>query len=314
MARRRFDPITAFGIPMEGGGIITPQAGPELWVHPNADVHGTGATPDRPYEYVEAAFDKIGELDQSNGTLYVMGDIREEVVAPVGIYGWKIVAAVGGRPRHVTADGVALQGNGVNWREPASGATSGGALLTLIEHGWEVHGVMWIPKSDGTALRLRRAESATFPDPSHALIKRCRFFAGSAATTKGIEDHGGCSHVTIEDCEFEGLETALDHTTGAGIDAPNLYVIQRNFFARNTNHIVMPLDQSRILKNILDEATVNIDLRGGLEGENFVLENQFANAEADITESDGYFGNANDTDVWRNWASDGDTMIAGVPA
>lgn len=311
MARRRFEPLTVFGIPLEGGGVIQPAAGPELWVNPTTEVRGRGTSWDRPLRSVEEAFDKIGEMGLSNGILYLGGDIREEVVAPLGIYGWKMVGAAGGRPRHVTADGVALVGNGVNWREPASGATSGGALLTLIEHGWELHGVMMIPKSDGTALRLRRAEDGTYPDPSHALISRCRFFAGSAATTKGIEDHGGCSQVTIRRSVFDGLADAIDHTTGAGIDAPNLWVVEDNYFLRNTNHLDLPCDQSLIRRNVFDEATLNIDTSGGLEGGNFVIENQFANAEADITNSDGYTGHA--SDVWRNWAADGDTMIAGVP-
>lgn len=263
----------------------------------------------QPFATMGKAFANVGD----NDVIYARGDIREELLSPLGVFGVKVIGGFGGRPRHSTDGGVAVSGNGCSWREPASGATTGGALLTLRQQGWEVHNILFVPKSDATAVRLRRAEDATYPDGSHAVISGCRFTVGTAATTIGIEDHGGCSHVSVRGCEFEGLADAMEHTTGAGIDAPNLYVIEDNFFTRNTDHIVMPLDQSRILRNVFDEATTNIDLRAGLEGENFVLENQFANNESDITESDGYFGHANNSDVWRNWAADGDTMIAGVP-
>jgi hypothetical protein len=313
MSRRRFNPLTTFGVPLEGGGIMRPAIGPEVWVNTGSTVFGAGATPDRPFRTMQEAFDHIANVGESNGILYWLGDVREEVLTPLGVYGWKIVAAHGGRPHHSTDGGVVVRGNSASWREPASGATTGGALLTLRTQGWEIWGGTFVPKSDATAIRLRRAEDATYPDASHALISGVRITVGTAATTIGIEDHGGCSHVTVRRCEFETLATAMAHTTGAGIDAPNLYVIEDNFFTRNTNHIVLPLDQSRILRNTMDEATANIDIRAGLEGENFVLENQFGNNENEIAENDGYFGHANNSDVWRNWAADGDTMIAGVP-
>lgn len=311
--RRRFDPVTAFGIPLSGGGIIRPAAGPELWVNTGSETFGTGATPERPFETMQAAFDHIADREESNGILYWLGDIREEVLTPLGVYGWKIVAAHGGRQRHSTEGGVVVPGNSASWREPASGATTGGSLLTLRTQGWEVHGGTFVPKSDASGIRLRRAEDATYPDASHAIISGARIILGSVGTSKGIEDHGGCSHVTVEDCEFDVLAEAIGHTVGAGIDAPNRWVIRRNRFNGNSDHIDLPCNLTLIEDNTFftDASNVNVGVDAGTSGVNRVLFNRFASTEANITIANGYVPGT--SDVWRNYSTTTAAMTVGVP-
>jgi hypothetical protein len=308
MARRRFDPLTAFGIPFQGGGIIRPAAGPEVWVNTEAEAFGTGATPDRPFETVAEAFTHIAAVGESNGVLYVQGDIREEATAPLGVYGWRIQGAVGGRPRHSTSGGVAVAGNGVNWREPASGATTGGALLTLLEQGWEVQDILFVPKSDGTALRLSRRESASIPDASHAVIRGCKFIGAATATCLGIEDDGGCHHVLVELCEFNTLDSGIVNTS-ATIANPLRWMVRNNIFMNNDEHIDMPFTESVVLANVFDEATTNVETDGGAGG-NFVIDNYFQEDQASITNGNGYAGHAND--VWRNFSQNTAAVTVGT--
>lgn len=294
--------------------------GPELFVDTGFGGDGRdGKSWKNALDTLQEAFDRLAAAhtatpgSAAHATIRVLGDIREEVIAPLGAYGLRIVGGFIGRPRHVTSGGTFLVGNGASLREPASGATSGGALLTLREHGCIVENLMVIPKSDATGIRLRRAEDATYPDASHAIIRGCRIGLGTLGTSKGIEDHGGCSHVTIEDCELEGLAEAIGHTTGAGIAAPNRYWILRNWLSGNTDHIDLPCDQGVIRDNILatDASGENLAVDGGLSGFNRVLFNVFPTAAASVTIANGY--KPGTSDIWRNYVSDTAAFIVTVP-
>ncbi len=250
-----------------------------------------------PYATVAFALTKV----VSGDTVYVKGDVREEVVAPLGVYGVKIVGNVAGMTRH---------DNGCRWREPASGATTGGALLTLIEQGWEVHNILFVPKSDGTAIRLRRAEDAVYPDGSHAKIVNCKIIGGSIATNTGIEDVGGVHHILIAGCELMTLASAIEGTSTA-IANPLRWQIVNNWFLDCTSHINLSASSCIVRGNVMSEATTNLDLSGGA-GANYVVENFFSNTEADITISDGYTPGTND--VWRNYTTNTAAQTVGVPS
>lgn len=241
-----------------------------------------------------------------NSTIYVVGDVREEVLSPLGVQGCRIVGSAGGNTRH---------DDGVRWREPASGATSGGALLTLREQGWEVSNILFVPKSDGTALRLRRAEDATYPDGSHALIRNCKFIGAAIATNKGIEDHGGSHHNVIEDCEFHTMQFAITHTVGAGIASPLRWTVRGNRFSDCTNFIDLPGNECLVEKNKLfeDASALNIDTSGGTAGKNVVIDNYLATAQASVTVANGYVGHASDSH-WRNFSNNTAAMTVGIPS
>lgn len=271
-----------------------------LWVDTaNGDDGNNGAAPETAFATMAAAF--AAAVD--NGTIYVVGDVREQINSPLGVQGVKIIGVAGGNTRH---------DDGVRWRSPAVPAADT-PLLTIREQGWEVHNILFVPDADAvTGIRLRRAEDATWPDGSHAIIRRCKFIGDDTTPVGcGIEDHGGTHHNIIEGCEFHGLVDGIKNTVGAGIASPLRWDVRDNFFENNTNHVELPGNACRVRRNIFDEATANVNTGGGTAGGNFVLDNVFQNNEADITNSDGYTGHA--TDVWRNFSQNTAAMTVGVP-
>ena len=186
----------------------------------------------------------------------------------------------------------------------------GEALQSFFKQGWVVENICFVPTDGEPAIELRREETATYFDPSHSIIRGCRFIAGAVTGTIGIEDIGGSSQVTVEDCTFDTLASGIVNTS-TSIANPNRWIVQNCKFENNTEHIDMPFAISRFTNNIMDEATVNIDFAGGAGG-NFVLFNQFSNTQADITISDGYTPGT--SDVWRNYSTDTAAFTVGVPS
>lgn len=258
----------------------------------------------QPFKTMAHAFTQVA----SNDVIYVRGDVREEAEAPLGVYGVSIIGGFGGMPRHATDGGTVVDGNGTSWREPASGATTGGALLLLRQQGWEVHNILFVPKSDATALQLKRREDGVDPDASHAIISGCKFIGGATATCLGIEDDGGCHHVLVEHCEFFTLDSAIVNTSTT-IANPLRWVIRDNIFMDNDEHIDMPFTESVVKDNVFDEAVTNVEVDGGAGG-NFVVDNYFADDQADITNGNGYAGHA--TDIWRNFSGNTAAMTVGT--
>lgn len=264
-------------------------------------VTGADTNEGRAWDNAFASMDKALDTVADNDVIFVRGDVREEVEAPLGVQGVRIIGATGGNTRH---------DDGVRWREPSSGATSGGALLLLHEQGWEVHNILFVPKSDATALQLKRREDGVNPDASHAVIRGCKFIGAATATTIGIEDDGGCHHVLVEDCEFNTLNSGIVSSSQV-ISDPLRWVIRGCIFIDNTEHIDAPFTESVVKDNIFDEATTNVEVDGGAGG-NFVIDNYFQQDQANISVSDGYAGDS--TDVWRNFSQNTAAMTVGVPS
>ena len=300
-------------------GAIADSYGVTLYVNTEKEGSGNGYSPKNAFLTVAEAFAELARLQAlqasgpipgggSNSTIYVEGHITEQVESPADVYGVRICGLVNGNPRQVTDSGVALAGNGVDWTVPAS-PTADEPLLRISEQGWVVENICFVPTDGEPAIELRREETATYFDPSHSIIRNCRFIAANTTGTIGIEDIGGSSHVTVENCEFDTLASGIINTSTA-IANPNRWVVQNCKFENNTKHIDMPFTQSYFLNNIMDEATTNIDFSGGAGG-NFVLFNQFSNTQADITISDGYTPGT--ADVWRNYSTDTAAFTVGVP-
>lgn len=272
--------------------------GSVYYVHTSAgSASNDGRSWNSPFSTMALALAAVSD----NGRIYVIGDVREEVLTPLGVQGVQIIGGAGGNTRH---------DDGVRWREPASGATSGGALLTIREQGWEVHNILFVPKSDGTAVRLRRAEDATYPDGSHTKIVGCKFIGAATATTKGIEDMGGTHHQVIEACEFHTLSSAIVNTS-TSIANPLRWTVQDCIFTDNTEHIDMPFTESIVRRNVFDEATTNVELDGGAGG-NFCVDNYFQQDQANIAIADGYKSTAGD--MWRNYSQNTAATTVGVPS
>jgi hypothetical protein len=268
-------------------------------------VNGSNSNDGLSWEQAKATMAAALALATDHSSVYVVGDIREQINSPLGIQGVRIIGAAGGHVRH---------DDGVRWRTPASGAQATTPLFTIREQGWEVSGILFVPDANATVcLRLRRAEDATWPDGSHAIIKNCKFI-GATVTGIGIEDHGGSSHDVIEDCEFFSLTTAIAQQTGAGIASPLRWQIRRNRFSECTNFIVLPGNECIVEENVLiqEASTANINTSGGTAGKNVVVNNIFPTAEASIANSNGYTGHASDS-LWRNCSSNTAAMTVGIP-
>lgn len=296
--------VSSFGIPLYGsGGIANPFGSPPA-VFVNTDTAvgndgNDGASPDTPYLTMAKALDNI----DSNGVINFIGTIREQLTAPLGVYGVTIQGLAGGGVR---------DDNGAKWTYPASGAVAGGALLLLREQGWVLNNFLMTPEpTSGACIELRRAEDATYPDASHFIANGMRFVGIDVTTTYGIRDIGGCSNVEVNNCEFYLCTTGY-WCSSTSIANPLRNKMYGNRFLACTNDLIRPstlcLHQGN--KHFNTAATEKVEISGGA-GENIVTENVFPDVAADINPGNGYDGEA--SDFWtNNWASD--AVVFGNPA
>lgn len=255
-----------------------------------------------------------------NSRIFVVGDIREQFTAPLGVFGVKIIGATGGRPRHSTEGGVCVEGNGCSWREKAT--ASNAALITLRQQGWEIQNILMIPESGYGAVRLRREETATYPDASHFAMRGVKVIGGGTLVGLGIDDYGASYHTVVEDCEFVNLEYAYK-SSGVGIAAPSGHLFRRNLYYSNKHDICGNFATSRILDNYFATVyhatthpnTVNLAFTadaGVATAKNMVIGNVFADAAADVTIAKGYKPATGD--IWRNYVTDAADPVVAVPA
>jgi hypothetical protein len=266
-----------------------------------------GTSPDSAFATMGRAFwqdeDQTVSNLQSGDTILWEGTVREQLVAPLGVYGVTILA---------TDYGGVRDDNGAKWTYPASGAVAGQALLLLREQGWVVSNFLMTPEpTSGACIELRRAEDATYPDASHVIAQGMRFVGIDVTTTYGIRDIGGCSNVQVLDCEFYLLTTGL-WCSSTSIANPLRWRVIGNRFFQNTNDIIVPSTLGIYRDNVHTNtaATEKVEISGGA-GENTVTGCTFPDAAADIDPANGYDGES--TDVWtQNFATD--QAVFGNPA
>lgn len=276
------------------------------YVNTTASSAGDGESPGSAFNTMTRALSAVGD----NDTVEFIGTVREQLVAPLGVTGVKVMGRAGGNIR---------DDDGAKWTYPASGATAGGALIEIREQGWEFHNILFTPETTtGACIKAHRAESATYPDSSHFIVRNCRF-VGGGATTYGIEDVGGNHHYIVEDCEFQGLTRAITCTSTA-IAVPLRNTIRRCKFMGNTNDIATSLSYSLIENNRFFTpgsgatnkviSTTYNSTQGGL---NTVIGNTFSNTEAQIAPGSGYTGAADD--LWTgNYVNNQAAYYFGQPA
>jgi hypothetical protein len=281
----------------------------------------SGLFPTSAFPTVQAAFDALSALVvdggsgvASNATIYVIGDIREQVTAPLGVYGVKIVGLVGGNPRNATENGVVKAGLGAVWRNPAS-ASAGVPLITVREQGWEFHNLLFNPGAGITAVRLRTQEDADYPSAGHAVFRNVRFIGASALGTPvgtAIGDYGGAGFVSVDGCQFQNLEYGIHGQNFAiatplmwrvGLDQPNIFQLCKNDILTNASGWTVGGNQHlTVYDGTAHPNTLNLASSATGTYPNRVTGAVFADAIADITVSKGYkTGNA--ADVWRYFAS-----------
>jgi len=266
----------------------------------------SGKTPTTAFKTMAYAFTKVGD----NDIIGVLGDVREQIIAPLGITGVSVIGMAGGRTRH---------DDGVRWREPATALDA--PLLTLRNQGWEVHNILFVPQDGYSSIRLRREETTTYPDGSHAVIEGCKFIGGVAHGSHaglGIEDYGGMHHVLICGNEFSELDGAII-ATNVSIAAPLRNLIEDNIFEDNVVCIAMNGSLCTVRRNQLMtpySATytthINMAYTADPATGNFVVDNILADATANVTIAKGYKPSTGD--VWRNWVTDAADAVVAVPA
>lgn len=329
MSARRFDPLVMFDIPKHGGGQAIAINGVDLFVDTvNGSDQRSGISWDAPLQTVGEAMSRLnsprfyslpGNRKGSNSRIFCIGDIREHVTAPLGVYGTKIIGAFGGRPRHSTSGGVALDGNSCSWRDTAVAGSA--PLIQLREQGWELHNMLMVPPPTYGAVQLHREETATYPDASHFIMTGNRIIASGSAGL-GIDDEGAGYNISVEDNVFENLEYAYK-AGGVGIAAPGRYRFTDNDFSLNKHDIYANAYGWRILRNrfrtVYDASThpntVNLAATadsGNASQKTIVMENWFADAAANVTIAKGYKPATGD--IWRNYVTDTAAFIVAVPA
>ncbi len=295
--------LTSFGIPLPSDPLYSP-FGRVWFVNTVTGSDGNkGRAPDNAFATMAQALTMVGD----NDTVCFIGKVREQLVAPLGVQGVKIVGMNGGNNRN---------DDGAWWTTPASGAVTGQALIEILEQGWEFHHFMMTPEATGGAcIKAHRAESAVYPDSSHFICQNMRFTGSGDSVTGtpiGIEDVGGNHHCIINNCEFQVLAKAI-YCSSVAIATPLRNTVTNCKFLNNTVDIDWPNSYSLFQGNrhFSVAATTIIDIATG--SFNMVTGNVFPDAAADIDPSHGYDGNANDT--WTgNLVSDQAAFVFGDPA
>jgi hypothetical protein len=247
------------------------------------------------WEKAYATMGKAFEDIESRDTIYFVGKIREQIVAPLGVYGVTIIAA-DTTPRHDLA---------ASWMAPAADGVVGKALVEVMEQGWAFINILFQSFTSGAAVKLSRRETAEIPDASHAQFINCRFVG-----VTGIDDNGGAFNVVVRDCTFQALTgTAILGSNTSG-DIPRQWLIEDNRFISCANGIDEAFALSTIRNNVfMGTFTKFIDLTGGT-APNFVYDNIVNVAGADFDPAGGWTGI--DGDLWRNYLLDG--IEVGLPA
>lgn len=278
------------------------------YVNTNAAGSGDGLSPGSAFTTMAQALTAGGLGD--NDTVEMIGKVREQLVAPLGITGVKIIGRAGGNIR---------DDDGAKWYAPAS-PVAGQALIEIREQGWEFHNILFTPDTtSGACIKAHRNEDATYPDSSHFIVRNCRFVGGSLTTTYGIQDVGGNHHYIVEDCEFQTLTNAI-YCSSTSIAVPLRNTIRRCKFLGNTNDITTSLSYSSIMNNEFFTAgsgstnkVISTTFNATQGGNNNVVGNVFNNTEAQIAPGNGFTGAA--TDNWTgNYVNNQAAYYFGQPA
>lgn len=220
----------------------------------------TGKRFDRPFQTMSKAF---AQLDSGDAIVF-RGKIREQLVAPAGVFDVTIIGA-GNRPRHAddhTEANGARGSSGATWAAPAS-PTATTALVRVIHQGWRFHNILFAAHTDYGAVEIVRdaASGDAEKDGSHAEILDCRFAAGKYAVMSGKAGvFTEIAHnVLIRGCEFH------DQTDSAifGINGRRFRILD-NIFEAVDGAIELAAAQAIIARNYIGAFTTNgINLTGG---------------------------------------------------
>ncbi len=272
----------------------TSQGHGKAWfVDPNQS-NGNGQSPKTPFSTMQAAFNVI----TSGDIIYCLGNIREQLVAPVQVFDITIIGC-GNRPRN--ADAVPLGGaySAVTWRAPASGGVAAQATLRILQQGWTIYNILFNmldANSAGIEIVRNAAAADDERDGSHASILNCTFAGAGVGIRSGATSYTeNVFDTLVQGNKFLSNTTAIKVTGGGAYN----WLIKDNDFYSNTNDIVGAFTASKIEYNRMSLApTACIVLTGGAS--NMVHYNALPGTYANGTlyapgTSDNWNGNAAST-------------------
>lgn len=260
------------------------------------------------------SFESLKPNLKSRDTVVIFGVLREQAVAPDGIYDVSIIGAAN-TPRQATDGGVPT-GGGATWMAPASGAAATTPLIEIVRQGWTFENILFNPHTNSAAVRL--TTSGGLNEAGQFAFRNCTVLGGGTGQI-GIEDNGGSGFVIIEDSEFQLLTGTAILGLSTANAVPLSWKIRRNQYRQNTNDIKMSLSRAVIEWNRFLTAgsgatnkVISTTFLSAQGGDNYVVDNQFNNTEAQIAPGSGFTGAA--SDVWRNFVTDGTWYAIGQPA
>lgn len=280
-----------------GAPVLGNQANPfgrVLFVDGNRGADGqNGKLPGRSF----ATLTKALSVASSGDTIYLRGNVTENVTAPAGLFDITIIGA-GNRPRHADAHTGNNGYSGATWKA----SVTSDPLCIVRQQGWRFENILFAcPTTDAALDFIRDAASGDSErDSSHAIIRGCRFAGGQ----DGIRITGteNVFNVLVEDCIFhDKTGTAIVSSGGYA----HRWVIRNNEFVENVNHIDVGFTQAVIRGNNFGKFTTkSIDLTGGAN--NAVFGNHLSGT---YSNAGGYTAGTND-----EWGGNFNSLSGGVTA
>ena len=255
-------------------------------------VNGSDLNSGRSWDNAFATMGKALGLVETLGTIYFVGDVREELEGSNLVFDVKIVGAAT-KPHHPDVPATGYHPGAACWRPPAS-PTTATPLVIVRGRGWTFKNILFDCPVDAAAVKLETNSESGADEYSagHASFIGCRFDAGAI----GIEDEGGAGFVLVEDCDFRGLTDAAIKNTSTSNAMPLRWMVRGNTFMDNATHVLMTFSRSVIRDNVFGKFTTEAlnTIYVSAQGEYNVVAGNFFSGDYDTAE--GY--TADTTDTW----------------
>lgn len=300
--------VTSLGIPLLGGGGRIQTGAPAMrstygrtwFVNAFAGADGApGNSPLSAMATMTEAFSRIASGDVIN----FCGKLTEQLVTPVNVFDvW--INGMGNRPRHADATPVGGNMAAAQWA-PASGGTAAQATCRVLQQGWRFSNfLMTAIDTNAACIEIVRNAGAgdLERDASHTQVLGMRFSGA------GVGIRGGVAG-TFTEIPFNvevGFSQFDNMTYGMrGAIECNQWFIHDNFFAANTNQIIMVARNFLIKNNSLGLFTASgnsggITLTGATGGNQITGNNlsgtySIAGGYSSAAAGDNWYGNAAST-------------------
>ena len=207
MTRRRINPLTVYGVPRVGGGVMYPISEYQWFVDYNWDKgFGTGRTQDKPLKDINEAIYNV--VSGRGDTIYVgAGGAPQTEAVTFNKAGMSVIAMGYGMNRRTMGEYFSLY---------SAASYTDGPVATITEPCY-IDGLGFASRDTGAlffsgAAVLIGGAAADFTSVYGAHMNNCRFPKWGLSNRIGLSIAGGqaVSNCLIENCEFEGaFETGI---------------------------------------------------------------------------------------------------------